>query len=158
MKGICAVLACAALAVSLSGCGQKPVAANRGVTGKNVVVILSSDKRFKQEVITKVAAALEGKGVRVVRDAAGTSGGYRAADYGAVVYFTEFWMWHTPFDAKRYFHRNGDASNIVFMITSGDPHVKIKKPFDAVTSASSPKEVDRVAKEIIDRLERILGK
>jgi hypothetical protein len=147
-----------ALVFVFSGCGRKPIPANKGIAGKNVVVILSSDKRFKQEVVTRVAASLEGKNIRVVLDNIDAADAYRAADYGAVVYFTEFWMWHTPSDAKRYFHRNGDASNIVFMVTSGNPHVKIKKPFDAVTSASSQKQVDRVANEIIARLDAILGK
>jgi hypothetical protein len=146
------------LILTFTGCGQKPIPANRDVKGKNVVVVLSKDKRFKQEVITQVTAALEGKGIRVLRDGAGSSGSYRAADYGAVVYFTEFWMWHTPLNAKRYYHHNDEVPNIVFVITSGDPHVKIRKPFDAVTSASTPKEVERVSKEILARLEKILGR
>ena len=158
MKPIHAVLAALVLASAFAGCGRKPILANRDITGKNVVVILSTDKRFKDEVIARVTPALEKKGVRVVKDAREASGAYRAADYGAVVYFAEYWMWHTPFNAKNYFHSNGDAANIVFMITSGDPKNTIKKPFDAVTSASSPKEVDRVTKEILARLETILGK
>ncbi len=144
------------LASVLSGCGQKPVPANRGVTGKNIVVILSKDSRFKSEVIAKVSAAVEAKGLKVLRDATGASGAYRAADYGAVVYFADYWMHHTPNHAKRYFNRNGGASNIVFVVTAGDPDVTIKKPFDAITSASKQKDVERVAGEIVGRLETML--
>lgn len=144
------------IAAILVGCGQKPIPANRGVTGKNVVVALSKDSQFKAGVIAKVTAAMEAKGVRVLRDGTGASGAYRAADYCAVVYFADYWMHRTPGHAKRYYHRNGDASNIVVVITSGDPDVTVKKPFDAVTSASKEKNIDRVAGEIVGRLEMIL--
>lgn len=158
MKHFHIMLVFSILASAFAGCGPKPAPANRGVTGKNVVVILTTGKRFKDEVVARVTTALEKKGIRVLRDARGASGAYRAADYGAVVYFAERWMWHTPFHAQRYFRRNGNARNIVFVITSGDPDVKIRKPFDAVTSASSPKEVDRVTNDVFARLELILGK
>ncbi len=144
------------LASVLAGCGRKPVPANRGVAGKNIVVVLAKESRFKSEVVAKVAVSLEGRGIRVIRDATGASGSFRAADYGAVVYFADYWAHHTPYHAKRYFNRNGGASNIVFVVTSGDPDITIKKPFDAVTSASKEKNVDRVAQEIIGRLEKIL--
>lgn len=88
---MCILLTAVALAVVVAGCGQKPLPANRGVMGKDVVVILSTGKRFKQEVIMRVTASLEGKGVRVVRDATAAADAYRAADYGAVVYFAELW-------------------------------------------------------------------
>jgi hypothetical protein len=147
-----------ALALLLSGCGQKPDPQNVGVTGKNVVVILSEDSQFKDDVVDRVIPVLEKKGFRVLRDDTDAAGGYRAAAYGAVVYIAQYQMWHTPLRAKRYFHRNGESQNILFVITCGDPKATIKKPFDAVTSASTPNEVDRVASEVLARLTTITGK
>ena len=69
---------------------------------------------------------------------------------------TELWAWHTPWHAVRYFKKHAEARNIIFVITSGDPDVVIKEPFDAVTSASNPGKVTVVSKEIIDRLDAIL--
>ena len=45
-----------------------------------------------------------------------------------------------------------------FLSLQGDPDVVIKKPFDAVTSASRPGEVERVSREIMEKLEVILQK
>ncbi|MHB9029855.1 MAG: hypothetical protein ACYC9O_13895 [Candidatus Latescibacterota bacterium] len=144
------------LVFTLAGCGGKPAPERLAAKGKNTVCILSGEKRFKNEVIAKVTTSLEAKGYKVVRDETAHSEYYRAADYGAVVYIAEYWAWHTPRHAIRYFNGNGKSPSIVFMITSGDPDVTIKQPFDAVTSASSPKNVDTAAGEILARLEGIL--
>ena len=44
------------------------------------------------------------------------------------------------------------------MITSAYPDVVIKEPFDAVTSASKTGEVERVSREILEKLDNILMK
>ena len=80
---------------------------------------------------------------------------YKSDDYLAVVYMVEYWAWHTPWNAVRYFKKNNRDKNIIFVITSGDPDVVIKEPFDAVTSASKSDQVERVSKEIITKLEKI---
>jgi len=72
------------------------------------------------------------------------------------VYMAELWAWHTPWHAKKYFRKNKEAGNMVFVITSGDPDVVITKPFDAVTTASKPNKVGPVTQEILAKLERIL--
>jgi hypothetical protein len=156
MRNTAPVLIVLALVFCLAGCGAKPAPEKLAMKGKNVVCILSGDKRFKTEVIEKVARSLEAKGFSVVRDETGNAEYYNAADYGAVVYIAEYQAWHTPRHAIGYFKRNGQAPNIVFVITAGNPHLKIKKPFDAVTSASKQKEVDRVSGEIMTRLDGIL--
>jgi hypothetical protein len=156
MRNIILLCIISALIFTLAGCGGKPAPEKLAVKGKKTVCILSGDKRFKNEVIAKVTQSLETKGYTVVRDETGKSKHYPAAEYGAVVYVAEYWAWHTPRHAVRYFNRNGKSSNIVFMVTSGDPDVTIKEPFDAVTSASSPKNVDKTAGEILVKLEGIL--
>ena len=126
--------------------------------GSNMVCILFNSKRFKTEVVKDVSESLAGKGFKVVTDTVKKAKYYDSADYGAVVYMAELWAWHTPWHAKKYYRKNNEAENIVFMITSGDPDVVIKKPFDAVTSASKPDQVNRVSREIIERLDNILEK
>lgn len=148
----------AVLIIALAGCGAKPAPEKLAVKGKNVVCILSGDKQFKNEVIGKVTRSLEADGYTVVRDETGRSEYYKASDYGAVVYFANYWMGRTPGHAIRYFNGNGQAPNIVFVVTAGDSGVKITKPFDAITSASKQREVDRVSGEILTRMEGILKK
>ena len=156
MRNTMPVLIVAAFVLCLAGCGAKPAPEKLASKGKNVVCILSGNKQFKNEVIEKVTKSLETKSVTVVRDETGNSKYYRAADYGAVVFIAEYQAWHTPRNAIGYYKRNGQAPNIVFVVTSGNPKVKIKKPFDAITSASKQKEVDRVSGEIMTRLDGIL--
>ena len=141
----------------VAGCSaMKPVAPISGEKGKNVVCILFKDSRFKTEVTGKLTAALSKKGFRVVTGAVNQAKNCNASDYGAVVYMGEYWEWHTPWHMKRYFRKHDEAANIVFVVTSGNPHVTIKKPFDAVTSASKPDRVEPVTEEILARLDRIL--
>ncbi len=70
----------------------------------------------------------------------------------------ELWVWHTPWHAKKYFRKNKEAGNMVFVITSGDPDVVIIQPFDAVTTASRPDKVEPVTQEIMVKLESIMRK
>jgi len=69
----------------------------------------------------------------------------------------EYWVWHTPWHAKRYYEKNKTARNTIFVVTAGDPDVTIKKPFDAVTDVSRSNEVERVSGEILKKLDKILG-
>lgn len=156
MRQIQILLTASVLIAALAGCGGKPAPEKLALKGKDTVCILSRDKPFKNEVIGRIARALESKGYTTVREDPGYAMHFRAADYAAVVYFAEYRAWHTPRHAVRYFERNGKARNIVFVVTSGDPDVKITRPFDAVTSASSTKNVDRVTEEILAKLEGIL--
>lgn len=139
-------------------CGGKPSPQGQAVKGGKVVCILFNEKRFKIEVVKKVSQSLAEKGYTVVSDRPKYASNYSSADYAAVVYLAEFWMWHTPRHAISYYTKNNKAGNIIFVVTSGDPHVVIKKPFDAITSASRVKDVDRVSEEILNRLGKIMGK
>ena len=145
-----------ALALLTTGCSifvKRPV---QEITGDNVVCILFKDKPFKTEVVNKVSKSLTMKGYRVITDRINRAKYYDNANYAAVVYIAEYWAWHIPLHAKRYYRKNNMAQNTVFVITSGDPDVVIQKPFDAVTSASSTDNVDRVSQVIIERLDAIL--
>jgi len=157
-RSMSAVVLAAVLALALTGCGRKPLPANRGVTGKNVVLILTKDSRFKTEVIARVSAGLTAKHIRVLTDRTRAAGSYRAADFLAVVYIPDYWAQRGPRGAKRYHRDNGEAPNIVFLVTAGDAGVRISKPFDAITSPSKQNEADRVAAEILSRIERLPGR
>lgn len=149
------VLTLCALGI-IGGCaaGTQPV---QTLKGEKVVCILTTGTRFKTAVIEQVSTSLVAKGYRVVNGSRKKANFYKASDYGAVVYLAEYWAWHVPFNAKRYYRRNNEAANIVFVITSGDPDVTISEPFDAVTNASTPANISRVSGEILDRLDRILN-
>lgn len=146
------------LAFLLAGCSIFVKAPIQEVQGKDVIFILFNDRGFKTEVVEKVSQSLAAKGYRVVTDNVKQARYYNAADYGAVVYMAELWAWHTPWHAKKFHRKNNTAQNTVFVITSGDPDVVIKEPFDAVTSASKPGEVERVSREIVEKLDNILMK
>ena len=140
----------------IAGCSSEKRISKTGVTTvKDTVAILFKQSKFKSAVIDNVEKSLKEKNIKFIRDDVKNSGKYNASDYRAVIFMTDYHAWHTPFNAKKYFHRNGDASNIIFFITSGDPKVKIKKPFDAVTSASTGPEIVRVSSEIITRIESL---
>ena len=135
---------------------MKPPSPVQEIKGDNVVCILFNDRKFKTEVVDKISKSLKESGYEIVTDRVKRSKYYNASDYGAVVYMAELWAWHTPWHAVKYYRKNNRAQNIVFVITSGDPHVIIKEPFDAVTSPSRHMEVDRVSQKITERLSMII--
>lgn len=141
---------------SFAGCVSRPAPGNFVPGSKNTVCVLSKDKPFKNEVIAKITASLQEKGLGVVRDNVKNAKRYRASDYGAVIYIAEFWMGRIPRHSVRYFENNDKAPNIVFVITAGDSAVTITEPFDAVTTASVMEKTDAVAGEIMTRLNTIL--
>ena len=146
-----------ALVFLFTGCSIFVKAPVQEVKGDDVVCILFNDRRLKTEVVGNLRESLSKKVYKVVTDNVKRAKYYRSSDYGAVVYMTEYWAWHTPWHAKRYHKKNNMAQNTVFVVTSGDPDVTIKEPFDAVTSVSKLNEVERVSKEIIEKLDSILG-
>lgn len=140
----------------IAGCSAlKPVAPISGERGEKIICILFNDTRFKTEVTGKLTAALSKKGYRVVTGSVQQAKYCNHGDFGAVVYMAELWALHTPWHTKRYFRRHDKAANIIFVITS-NANVTIEKPFDAVTSASTPDRIEPVTNEILARLDRIL--
>jgi len=145
--------------VLISGCAApgKMVSVEK-VKGDNVICILLKESRFKDRIVDNLTKSLSGKGYEVITDRRKNANFYKSSDYGAVVYMTDYWAWHTPWNAKRYYHNNNGVDNVIFVITSGNPKVTIQKPFDAVTSASDFDDVERVTQEITGRLDTILRK
>ncbi|MBT4485809.1 MAG: hypothetical protein HOC71_19240 [Candidatus Latescibacteria bacterium] len=92
-----------AFALLFTGCSIYAVRPNREVKGENVVCILHNDTRFKTEVVKTVSNSLAGKGCSVVTGRIKQADFFNPADYGAVVYMTELWAWHTPWHSVRYF-------------------------------------------------------
>ena len=140
----------------IAGCSMFRAAPVQEVKGKKIVLVLYNENAFKNEVTGKLNEALAGKGYKVVTGNYKLTKHYNSSDYGAVVYMAELWAWHTPWHAKKYFRKNKESGNMVFVITSGNPKVKITKPFDAVTTASKSEKVEPVTQEILARLENIL--
>lgn len=120
--------------------------------GKDTVVILYKQSKFKDTVIGKIENSLKEKDIEVAADNVRNAGNYSSSDYRAVIFMTDYQAWHVPMNARKYFKRNNSAPNIIFFITAGDPDLKIKKPFDAVTCSSRESEADRVASEIVRRV------
>ena len=146
------------IGMAVSGCAARRAAPVGAVKGAQVVCILSDESFFKSQVIERIRTNLRERGVEVITDARKRSGYYHPAEYGAVVYMTEYWAWHTPWHTKRYYRKYSEAKNIIFFITAGDSYVKIKKPFDAVTSASNPDSIERVSREILTKLDTVLAR
>ena len=143
--------------IILSGCSaMAPAPLVQQEKGDKVVCILFKDTRFKTEVVGILTGELSKKGYRVVTGSVAQARHYIADEYAAIVYMSELWAWHTPWHAKRYYREQDEAINIVFVVTSGDPDVSILKPFDAVTSASSPGKVGDVVGEVMTKLDRVL--
>ena len=143
------------LMLLVTGCSMLTKQPIQQLKGNNVICILHEKSRFKAGVIKNISHSLYEKGFEVTTGKRKLSKNYNSGDYLAVVYMVEYWAWHTPWNALRYFKKNNRNNNIIFVITSGDPDVVIKKPFDAVTSASKPDQVERVSREIITKIERI---
>jgi hypothetical protein len=158
MRNILMVSLLILFAFSMVHCGGKPSPQGTIMKGEKTVCILFNDKKFKNEVIEKVSLSLQEKGYTVILDRPKNADNYSSKDYGAVIYMAEFQMWHTPRNAVSYYKKNNRANNIIFVITSGDPHVVIKKPFDAITSPSRMKDAESLSNKILIRLGTILGK
>ena len=144
------------LILLFSSCSVFVSAPEQIAKGDDTICILYNETRFKVELVNNITAHNVNKGCRIVTDVVKRAKFYNSADYAALVYMAEYWSWHTPWHAKRFFERNKYSRNTLFVVTSGDPDVEIHKPFDAVTSASSPKLVGPVARAINEKLDRIL--
>jgi hypothetical protein len=137
------------------GCaGRRPLVGEP--KGPKTVVFLSDGTAFRDAVVAHVSDWLRDSGYLVVLADKGSRKYYRAASYGAVVYVAEYWAWHTPRHAIRYWKKNGRARNIVFFITAGDPDLAINAPFDAVTTPSRDDRIVPAALELRTRLEALL--
>ncbi len=142
--------------IFVSGCSMFVSGPETMVKGDKTICILFNESRFKNEIVDNIKNEFERDGYRVITDHLKRRKYYKSSDYGAVVYMAEYWAWHTPIHAKRFFEENKQSQNTLFLVTSGDPNVEIHKPFDAVTSASSPDKFESVSNEIIEKLNRIL--
>ena len=154
------------LAVFLTGCSMfvKPSVQkitrnevkSHEVQGNRVVCILFKDSRFKSEVVELLTNSLIARDYTVITDDVKMAKFYKSSDYGAIVYMADYWAWHVPWHAKNYYRKNNEASNIIFVVTSGGPDVEIHRPFDAITSVSKPNEVERVSQSAMERLDSVL--
>ena len=90
----------------LAGCSIFVGTPVQEVKGENVVCILFNEKQFKVEVVKNLTENLTGKGYIVVTDRIKRAKFYRSSDYGAVVYMAEYWAWHIPLHAKKYYNKN----------------------------------------------------
>jgi hypothetical protein len=150
-------LAVAAILIAISaGCSPYVSPSAKNQEGIKTVCILYNETAFKNRVVEAVKEKLSGEGFTVVTDRVGNSSSYPAAHYGAVVYMAEYQVWHVPLHQKRYFNTNNHAANIIFVTTSGDPNMRITKPFDAITSASTDARIQPVTQALLDRLGVIL--
>ena len=146
----------ASVVLLFAGCSVFVRPPEQTARGGKVVCFLYKKTKFKNAVIQNVSETLSSQGFTVVRDNVRKSKYYSSADYGAVVYMAQYWQFHTPWHAKRYFNRNKESRNTLFVVTSGNPKIVIKKPFDAITSASKKENIERVSKEITEKIGRIL--
>jgi hypothetical protein len=135
---------------------EKTIISEQKPKGKNVICILYKPTSFKDAVIEKVSKSLSEKGLIIVKESLKDSKYCKASDYGAVIYMQEYHMWHIPGTAIQFNKRNSNVKNTIFLITAGDPNLKIKSPFDAVTCSSKKKNIDSVSEEIILRVNNIL--
>ena len=140
----------------LPGCSAFVRPPENMVKGRDIVCILYNETKFKKAVVENITSFIRSKGLKVTTDRVKRAKYYRTSDYTAVVYFAEYWQWHVPWHTKRYYRNNDTPDNVVFMITSGDPDVQIHDPFDAVTSASNPDSIERVSREVINKLTPVL--
>ena len=153
MKKVFATLMLAAL---ITGCSAFVRAPKHIDKGDRIVCVLYKQSDFKDAVIKNLTETLADRGYRVIADSYRKAKHYPAADFAAVVYMADYWAWHTPLHAKRYYRRNHGAVNIVVVVTSGDPDVTITEPFDAITGPSKEERVGPVADEILRRIEPVL--
>ena len=154
------------LAVLLAGCSlfvtppaqeiTRNEVKSHEVQGNRVVCILFKDSRFKSEVVELLTNSLIARDYTVITDDVKLAKFYKSSDYGAVIYMADYWAWHVPWHAKKYYSNNNEASNIIFVVTAGDPDVEIHRPFDAITSVSKPNEVERVSQSVMERLDSVL--
>jgi hypothetical protein len=135
---------------------QKTIVTEQKPKGKNVVCILYKPTAFKDSVIEKITKSLSEKNIIVVKENLKDSKYCKSSDYGAVIYMQEYHAWHVPKTAIKFHKRNYESKNTIFLITAGDPKLKIKSPFDAITCPSKKKNIDSVSEEIILRINNIL--
>lgn len=142
-------------ALFATGCSMFTHAPENYRKGPDVILILIDPSGFKNSLAQGITDYATVEGYRIQIDDVKRAKYYNASDFAAVIYMAEYWMWHVPLHAKRYYRDNDEAANIIFLVTSGDPDVKIAKPFDAVTTASDPERKNDVLREVYDRLDTI---
>ncbi|MFC1650162.1 hypothetical protein ACFL2X_01190 [Candidatus Latescibacterota bacterium] len=150
------VVAALFLILLFSGCSMFAHAPDEILKGEKTVCILYNNTDFKAKLVENITTSLKIKGYRVITDRVKRAKFYESANYGALVYMTEYRAWHTPFHAKRFFKKNKFSRNTLFVVTAGDPRREIHKPFDAVTCASRSNLIDPISYEINIKLDRIM--
>ena len=126
------------LAVLLAGCSlfvtppaqeiTRNEVKSHEVQGNRIVCIIFKDSRFKSDVVERLIGSLTARGYNVVTDDVKRAKFYKPSDYDAIVYMADYWAWHVPWHAKNYYRNNNKSSNIIFVVTAGDPDVKIHRP------------------------------
>lgn len=155
MKRNITVSMLALIAIAM-GCSMMRNPSENDLKEHGVVLILVDPYDYKDSLARSIADHVTEAGYQPSIIDVKHAGKYKASNFAAVIYMAEYWMWHVPFHAKRYFKNNDEGENIVFIITSGDPDVHITKPFDAVTTASDSDRKDAVLNEVFSRLDQIL--
>ena len=148
--------AVSAVLLLATGCSMFLNPPQNYLKGPDVVLILEDPSDFKNSLAQGITDYATVAGYRIQLDVTSRAKYFKASDFAAVIYMAEYWAWHVPWNAKRYYDNNDKADNIIFIVTSGDPDVKIDKPFDAVTTASDPKRKNDVLREIFGKLDTIL--
>jgi hypothetical protein len=123
------------------------------------VLIASGRSDFKESVIERVKAALEGEGVYV--NVIGLSGleGQSVEAYDAVVLLNRCVAWGMDPHVDGFLEALEDFDKIIVLTTSGDgnwlPDTR-ERSFDAISTASRPALVKETAGEILSRLRSLL--
>ncbi len=124
------------------------------------VLVASRSSDFKQAVVDKIKLAFQDKPVYVRIIGLGEIENEKAEQYQAIVMINTCMSWDMDRSVHGFLDRYEDHSNMIVLTTSGDgnwlPKMKGRN-FDAISSASKNVDLDKVAGEIIDKINRLLG-
>jgi hypothetical protein len=118
------------------------------------VLIAAWNTEFKRQVLAKVQKALkkEAAYIEIIdpRDLDERDPG----SYDVIVILDQVWMWRLSRTYRSFLEDVEKRGSVILVPTAGDPDWRpVDKGVDVITATSEPKNIDRVANEIIERVQ-----
>ncbi len=124
------------------------------------ILIASRDSDFKVEVAGRIGESLRNRPVYVKFIGIDQLKNEEVSKYSAIIVMTKCIAWGVDSTTEAFLKKNAELTGMVVLFTSGNgdwkPDMEGLK-FDAVTSASVMADAERVANEIIEKVNAIIA-
>ncbi|MBN2600814.1 MAG: hypothetical protein JXR87_02355 [Candidatus Marinimicrobia bacterium] len=124
------------------------------------ILIAARQSDFKEEIINAIIEKYNGTQIAVKIIGLNDIGQESPENYKAVIVLNTCMSWDMDRNVNSFLKAYPNSDNIIILTTSGDGGWLPKKKgrqFDAISSASKIADVDKISKEIIEKINHLLN-